>query len=131
MAAKKYLDETQVNKVKAGLEKIAVSKESQSLTKNIKSFKSEIRAARKAGRTWKEIANIFSEAGVQVSESLLATECGEKRRKIQTKQNGSKVPAQKVLVKPQMNHTVSTATAQDAEGQERRRPTIKPDRDEL
>ena len=131
MAAKKYLDETQISKVKAGLEKIAVSKESQSLTKNIMSFKNEIRAARRAGRTWKEIANIFSEAGVQVSESLLATECREKRRKVQTKQNGSKVVAQKVLVKPQMNHTVSTATAQDAEGQERRRPTIKPDRDEL
>ena len=131
MATKKYLDETQISKVKAGLEKIAVSKESQSLTRSIKTFKNEIRAARRAGRTWKEIANIFSEAGVQVSESLLATECREKRRKVQTKQNGSKVVAQKVLVKPQMNHTVSTATAQDAEGQERRRPTIKPDRDEL
>ena len=131
MAAKKYLDETQINKVKAGLEKIAVSKETQSLTRSVKSFKAEIRAARKAGRTWKEIANIFSEAGVQVSESLLATECGEKRRKVQTKQNGSKVVAQKVLVKTQMNHTVSTATAQDVERQERRRPVIRPDHDEL
>ena len=128
MAAKKYLDETQINKVKAGLEKIAVSKESQSLTKNIKAFKSEIRAARKAGRTWKEIASIFSEAGVQVSESLLATECGEKRRKIQTKQNGSKVVAQKNLAKAQVNHTQTVVEQQE---QERRRPTIKPDRDEL
>ena len=131
MAAKKYLDETQINKVKAGLEKIAVSKESQSLTKNIKAFKSEIRAARKAGRTWKEIANIFSEAGVQVSESLLATECGEKRRKIQTKTSGSKVQAQKVLVKTQMNHTALSSAAQDVEERERRRPVIKPDRAEL
>ena len=128
MAAKKVLDETQINKVKAGLEKIAVSKESQSLTKNIKTFKGEIRAARKAGRTWKEIANIFSEAGVQVSESLLATECGEKRRKIQTKQNGSKVVAQKNLAKAQVNHTQTVVEQQE---QERRRPTIKPDRDEL
>lgn len=131
MVTKKYLDETQINKVKAGLEKIAVSKESQSLTKNIKTFKSEIRAARKAGRTWKEIANIFSEAGVQVSESLLATECGEKRRKIQTKTSGSKVHAQKGLVKPQMNHTPHTAATQNVETQERCRPTIKPDRAEL
>ena len=131
MAAKKVLDETQVSKVKEGLEKIAVSKESQSLTRNIKNFKTEIRAARRAGRTWKEIAAIFSEAGVQVSESLLATECREKRRKIQTKQNSSKVVAQKVLVKPQMNHTALSNAAQDAEGQERRRPTIKPDRAEL
>lgn len=131
MAAKKVLDEEQIVKVKSELEKIAISKESQSLTKSIRTFKSEIRAARKAGRTWKEIANIFSTVGVQVSESLLATECREKRRKVQTKQNGSKVVAQKVLVKPQVNHTTSTAAAQDAEGQERRRPTIKPDRDEL
>ncbi len=131
MAVKKVLDETQINKVKAGLEKLAVSKESQSLTKNIKSFKNEIRAARKAGRTWREIANIFSEAGVQVSESLLATECGEKRRKVQTKQTSSKVVAQKVLVKQQMNHTALSSAAQDVEGQERRRPTIRPDHDEL
>ena len=131
MAAKKVLDETQISKVKTGLEKIAISKESQSLTKSIQGFKTEIRAARKAGRTWKEIASIFSEAGVQVSESLLATECREKRRKVQTKQNSSKASAQKVLVKPQMNHTTPIAAAQDVEGQERRRPTIKPDRDEL
>ena len=131
MAAKKVLDEDQIVKVKSELEKIAISKESQSLTKSIRTFKSEIRAARKAGRTWKEIANIFSEAGVQVSESLLATECGEKRRKIQTKQNSSKVAAQKVLVKPQVNHTPHTAATQNVETQERCRPTIKPDRAEL
>ena len=131
MAVKKVLDETQVSKVKAGLEKIAISKESQSLTKSIQGFKTEIRAARKAGRTWKEIASIFSEAGVQVSESLLATECGQKRRKVQTKQTSSKVVAQKVLVKQQMNHTALSSAAQDVEGQERRRPTIRPDHDEL
>lgn len=128
MAAKKVLDETQVSKVKAGLEKIAVSEKSQSLTRSVKTFKNEIRAARKAGRTWKEIAAIFSEAGVQVSESLLATECGEKRRKIQTKQNGSKVPAQKNLATAQVNHTQTVVEQQE---QERRRPTIKPDRAEL
>ena len=128
MAAKKVLDEEQIYKVKSGLEKIAVSKETQSLTRSVKSFKAEIRAARKAGRTWKEIANIFSEAGVQVSESLLATECGEKRRKIQTKQNGSKASAQKGLVKAQVNHTQTVVEQQE---QERRRPTIKPDRAEL
>ena len=128
MAAKKVLDETQISKVKAGLEKIAVSKESQSLTRSVKTFKNEIRAARKAGRTWREIANIFSEVGVQVSESLLATECKEKRRKVQTKQNSSKVPAQKNLAKAQVNHTQTVVEQQE---QERRRPTIKPDRAEL
>ena len=128
VAAKKVLDEEQVFKVKAGLEKIALSKESQSLTKSIQSFKTEIRAARKAGRTWKEIANIFSEVGVQVSESLLATECGGKRKKIQTKQNSSKATAQKGLVKAQVSHTQNSGEAQE---QERRRPTIKPDRAEL
>ena len=128
MAAKKVLDETQVSKVKAGLEKIAVSKESQSLTKSIQGFKAEIRAARKAGRTWKEIANIFSEVGVQVSESLLATECKEKRKKVQTKQSVSNASAQKGLVKAQVNHTQNSGETQE---QERRRPTIKPDRDEL
>lgn len=128
MAAKKVLDEEQIVKVKSELEKIAISKESQSLTKSIRTFKSEIRAARKAGRTWKEIANIFSTVGVQVSESLLATECGEKRRKIQTKQNGSKATAQKVLEKPQK---VPTLTVVEQQEQERRRPTIKPDRAEL
>lgn len=128
MAAKKVLDEEQIVKVKSGLEKIAVSEKSQSLTRSIQNFKTEIRAARKAGRTWKEIAAIFSEVGVQVSESLLATECGEKRRKIQTKQNGSKASAQKVLEKPQMNYTQNSGETQE---QERRRPTIKPDRAEL
>lgn len=127
MAAKKVLDEEQIVKVKSGLEKIAISKESQSLTKSIQSFKTEIRAARKAGRTWREIANIFSEVGVQVSESLLATECKEKRKKVQTKQSSSKASAQKVLDKPQMNHAASTVEQQE----ERRRPTIKPDRAEL
>ena len=128
MAAKKVLDEEQVFKVKAGLEKIAVSEKSQSLTRSIQSFKAEIRAARKAGRTWKEIASIFSEAGVQVSESLLATECKEKRKKIQTKASVSKVPAQKVLATAQVNHTQTVVEQQE---QERRRPTIKPDRAEL
>ena len=128
MATKKVLDEEQICKVKSGLEKIAVSKESQSLTRNIKNFKTEIRAARRAGRTWKEIASIFSEAGVQVSESLLATECGEKRKKVQTKQSGSKASAQKGLVKAQVSHTPLAVEQQE---QERRRPTIKPDRAEL
>ena len=101
MAAKKVLDETQISKVRAGLERLATTDKSQSLTKNIKDFKHEIQKARRAGRTWKEIASIFCEAGVQVSESLLATGCGEKRKKIQTKQTVSKEKSQKVSVKPQ------------------------------
>ena len=101
MAAKKVLDETQISKVKEGLKKISSSDKSQSLTKNIRDFKRDIQMARKAGRTWKEIASVFSEAGVKVSEGLLATECGEKRKKIQTKQAASKEKSQKVLVKPQ------------------------------
>ena len=112
MAAKKVLDETQVSKVRAGLERLATTDKSQSLTKNIKDFKHEIQKARRAGRTWKEIAFIFNEAGVQVSESLLATECSKKRKKIQQKQGGSKVKsqkvsetAQKVSVKPQTPQT--------------------------
>ena len=105
MAAKKVLDEMQVSKVRAGLERIATTDKSQSLTKNIKDFKNEIQKARKAGRTWKEIACIFNEAGVQVSESLLATECSKKRKKIQQKQGGSKVKSQKVSVKPQTQQT--------------------------
>ena len=105
MAAKKVLDETQISKVRAGLERLATTDKSQSLTKNIKDFKHEIQKARRAGRTWKEIAAIFCEAGVQVSESLLATECSDKRKKVQQKAGSSKVTAQKVSAKPQTTQT--------------------------
>ena len=122
MAAKKVLDETQISKVKEGLKKISSSDKSQSLTKNIRDFKRDIQMARKAGRTWKEIASVFSEAGVTVSEGLLATECGEKRKKIQTKQTVSKEKSQKVSVKPQTTQTPPPAFGSGASFQ------IRPDR---
>lgn len=118
----KVLDESQVSKVKAGLERLATTDKSQSLTKNIKDFKHEIQKARCAGRTWKEIANIFNEAGVRVSESLLATECSDKRKKVQTKQTISKEKSQKVSVKPQTQQTPPPVFGSGASFQ------IRPDR---
>ena len=101
-----------------------------SKTKLVRQMKVEIRKARKAGRSWKEIAAAMAEAGVQVSRTVLATECSTKVRGTSKKAAGSKgqVNAGKVQVPVQQMASVVQA---DVGQEERRRPMIKPDRDEL
>ena len=101
-----------------------------SKTKIVRQMKIEIRKARKAGRSWKEIAAAMAEAGVQVSRTVLATECSTKVRGTSKKAAGSKgqVNAGKVQVPVQQMASVVQA---DVGQEERRRPMIKPDRDEL
>ncbi len=101
-----------------------------SKTKLVRQMKMEIRKARKAGRSWKEIAAAMAEAGVQVSRTILATECSTKVRGGSKKTTGSKgqANAEKRQIPVQ---TVASSVQVDGEQQERRRPTIKPDRAEL
>ena len=101
-----------------------------SKTKIVRQMKVEIRKARKAGRSWKEIAAAMAEAGVQVSRTILATECSAKVRSKKEKANIYKQPvtSQKMQIgaKP-----AASAEQVDVGQSERRRPVIKPDRDEL
>ena len=101
-----------------------------SKTKIVRQMKIEIRKARKAGRSWKEIAAAMAEAGVQVSRTVLATECSTKVRGTSKKAAGSKqqVSAGKVQVPVQV---AASSVQADIGQEERRRPMIKPDRDEL
>ena len=101
-----------------------------SKTKIVRQMKVEIRKARKAGRSWKEIAAAMAEAGVQVSRTILATECGAKVRSKKEKANVYKQPvgAEKVQVSAK---PAASMVQVDGVQEERRRPTIKPDRDEL
>ena len=101
-----------------------------SKTKIVRQMKVEIRKARKAGRSWKEIAEAMAEAGLQVSRTMLATECSTKVRGGSKKAAGSKgqVSAGKVQVPVQV---AASSVQVDGEQQERRRPMIKPDRAEL
>ncbi len=101
-----------------------------SKTKIVRQMKVEIRKARKAGRSWKEIAEALAEVGLPVSRTMLATECSMKVRGTSKKAAGSKqqVNAGKRQVPVQ---TVASAVQVDGVQEERRRPTIKPDRDEL
>lgn len=101
-----------------------------SKTKIVRQMKVEIRKARKAGRSWKEIAAAMAEAGVQVSRTILATECSTKVRSKKEKPNVYKQPV--TAQKMQMGaKTAASAGQVDGVQEERRRPTIKPDRDEL
>ena len=90
----------------------------------------EIRKARKAGRSWKEIAEAMAEVGLPVSRTMLATECSTKVRSKKEKLKVCKQPvgAGKVQVPVQQ---VASAVQVDGVQEERRRPTIKPDRAEL
>lgn len=101
-----------------------------SKTKLVRQMKMEIRKARKAGRSWKEIAAAMAEVGLPVSRTMLATECSMKVRGSNKKAAGSKgqVNAGKVQIPVQQ---MASSVQVDGEQQERRRPTIKPDRDEL
>lgn len=101
-----------------------------SKTKIVRQMKVEIRKARKAGRSWKEIAAAMAEAGVQVSRTILATECSTKVRSKKEKPNVYKQP----VAAPKMQAVAKPAASvgqMDGEQSERRRPVIKPDRDEL
>ena len=101
-----------------------------SKTKIVRQMKVEIRKARKAGRSWKEIAAAMAEAGVQVSRTILATECSTKVRSKKEKTNVYKQPV--TAQKMQMGAKTAESMGQVDVGQsERRRPVIKPDRDEL
>ena len=72
-----------------------------SKTRLVRKMKVEIRKARKAGRSWKEIAAAMSEVGLVVSRTVLATECGEKVRS--NKKKGSVSKPQVDAKKPQVN----------------------------
>ena len=101
-----------------------------SKTKIVRQMKVEIRKARKAGRSWKEIAAAMSEVGLNVSRTILATECGAKVRSKKEKPNVYK--QQVAPPKMQMGAKTAESMGQVDVGQsERRRPVIKPDRDEL
>ena len=105
-------------------------KSDDSKTKLVRQMKVEIRKARKAGRSWKEIAAAMAEAGVQVSRTILATECGAKVRSKKEKPNVYKQPV--IAQKMQMSAKTAASAGQVDVGQsERRRPTIRPDHDEL
>ena len=101
-----------------------------SKTKLVRQMKVEIRKARKAGRSWKEIAEAMAEAGLQVSRTMLATECSTKVRSKKEKPNVCKQPvgAEKVQVSAK---PAASMVQVDGVQEERRRPTIKPDRAEL
>ena len=101
-----------------------------SKTKLVRQMKVEIRKARKAGRSWKEIAAAMSEVGLNVSRTILATECGAKVRSKKEKANVYKQP----VTAPKMQMSAKTAESMgqvDVGQSERRRPTIRPDHDEL
>lgn len=101
-----------------------------SKTKLVRQMKVEIRKARKAGRSWKEIAAAMAEAGVQVSRTILATECSTKVRSKKEKANVYKQP----VAAPKMQAVAKPAASAgqvDVGQSERRRPVIRPDHDEL
>lgn len=94
MGNRKQLGVENISTAKEKLKALASTVKAQSATRTIQSLKTEIRAARRSGRSWKEIAQALKEAGVEVSQTLLATEC-------KTKQKGQK------NVALQKNKTVS------------------------
>ena len=115
MAVKKKIDTERIATAKEALKKIYVSVEKQSLTTTLKCLKAEIKAARKAGRTWGEIANTLTEAGVETSASMLAVKFKPKTTKqgMETKQKEQLEKKQEGTNKEQIKvqaHTFNTGT---------------------
>ncbi len=75
MNNRKTLGAEHISTAKEKLLALSSTVKAQSATKTIQALKTEIRTARRAGRSWKEIAQVLKEAGVEVSQTLLATEC--------------------------------------------------------
>ena len=87
----------------------------------IQAMKKQIRAARARGVAWTEIAKLLAESGVGVSVRTLK---GEIEAKKETKVGVNMQKKGQMKVQPQVAQ-VQPVT------QERRRPTIRPDHDEL
>ena len=97
----------------------------------VKQMKNEIRVARKAGKTWKEIETILADAGINVSRPTLAAQCPPKKTvkkkkeggvqavKAQ-KENAAQQPATKKTMQTVFNGNGSSASFE-----------IKPDRTDL
>lgn len=75
MSNRKQMGAENISTAKEKLLALSSTVKAQSATKTIQALKTEIRTARRAGRSWKEIAQVLKEAGVEVSQTLLATEC--------------------------------------------------------
>lgn len=87
----------------------------------IQAMKKQIRAARARGVAWTEIAKLLAESGVGVSVRTLKSEI-EAKKETKVGVNMQKKGQMKVQQVQQVQPSVT---------QERRRPTIKPDHDEL
>jgi len=75
MSNRKQMGAENISTAKEKLLALSSTVKAQSATKVVQSLKTEIRAARRSGRSWKEIAQVLRESGVEVSQTLLATEC--------------------------------------------------------
>ena len=125
MAVKKKIDTERIATAKEALKKICVAVEKQSLTTTLQCLKSEIKAARKAGRTWGEIANTLTEAGVETSASMLAVKFKPKTTKPkETKKEAKQEPAK-------TQQPVQIEQIGFNEGTNSARFEIKPDRIDL
>lgn len=121
MAVKKKIDTERIATAKEALKKICVAVEKQSLTTTLQSLKTEIKMARKAGRTWGEIANTLTEAGVETSASMLAIKFKPKatkpkqdlkqREQQRTKQEGTNKEQAKAQVPTFNTGTTGTSGA--------------------
>lgn len=129
MAVKKKIDTARIATAKEALKKICVSVEKQSLTTTLQCLKAEIKAARKAGRTWGEIANTLTAAGVETSASMLAVKFKPKttKPKQKTKQEVQQGTKQEGISKEQTRVQVPTFNA----GTNGAYFEIKPDSEDL
>ena len=89
-----------IKKAKEVLTELAKTTEEKSSARSpIKALKNEIRAARKSGKTWREIAIALESAGVKTTTQALSSLCSIKKKKTIKEDTTRKETTKKVETK--------------------------------
>ena len=92
-----------IKKAKEVLTELAKTTEEKSSARSpIKALKAEIRAARKSGKTWKEIAIALESAGVKTTTQALSSLCSIKKKRVTNENNVEKKTQKIVHTQPQV-----------------------------
>lgn len=95
-----------IKKAKEVLTELAKTTEEKSSVRSpIKALKNEIRAARKSGKTWREIAIALESAGVKTTTQALSSLCSIKKKRTTNEDKGEK-KAQKIIQVQQQTKTI-------------------------
>ena len=102
-----------IKKAKEVLAALATTNEEKaSARSSIKVLKDEIKAARKSGKTWKEIATALQGVGVKTTPQAISSLCSIKKKSTANEKIASKKETKNDVKKPQVVQQPAQAQAQ-------------------